>query len=233
MVATVKGFGLNITDVGAALALRRQQHPRRVSQATSCACRCMALAKPVQGGAGALKRSGCRPTPSRRTCRRAASSSPWRTSSRTCTRRASVQQAAGPDHHRRFRPEGRRRPEYPRRADGPPGVEIPGAGEGREGTSGSRGRTRRRRSLSRSSSLEASFDALMIGIGEKIIPPLQSFIHILAAHKRATIDVTVATAGLLAGTIALAAALKVGRLSGRISAVSPRTSTSSTARKTR
>lgn len=57
--------------------------------------------------------------------------------------------------------------------------------------------------------LQAGFDALMIGVGEKIIPPLQSVVHILVAHKTATVDATVALGGLLAATLAVTAAAKL------------------------
>jgi hypothetical protein len=57
--------------------------------------------------------------------------------------------------------------------------------------------------------LQASFDALMISIGEKIIPPLQSFVGLMLQHKTATIAVTGALAGMLAATVAVSAAMKV------------------------
>lgn len=57
--------------------------------------------------------------------------------------------------------------------------------------------------------LQASFDALMISLGTKLIPPLQSFVSLLLAHKSATIGVTAALAGLLAATVAVSAAMKV------------------------
>ncbi|MFF7754364.1 phage tail tape measure protein [Streptomyces sp. NPDC007971] len=57
--------------------------------------------------------------------------------------------------------------------------------------------------------LQASFDALMITLGNKLIPPLQAFVSLLLAHKGATVAATAALAGLLAATVAVSAAMKV------------------------
>jgi hypothetical protein len=132
MVATVKGFGLNITDVGAALAVFGDNNIRGSLAGNQLRMSVMALAHPVATAGDALNKLGLTTqTPSPRTCRRAASSSPWRTSSTACTRPGSPRRSRA-DHHRGVRPEGWRRPEHPRRADGPAGVEVPGVGEGRE-----------------------------------------------------------------------------------------------------
>ncbi|MER6065087.1 phage tail tape measure protein [Streptomyces sp. NPDC001792] len=58
-------------------------------------------------------------------------------------------------------------------------------------------------------SLQTSFDALMISMGTKLIPPLQSFVSLLLAHKGAATAAAAGMAGLLAATVAVSAAMKV------------------------
>lgn len=58
-------------------------------------------------------------------------------------------------------------------------------------------------------SLEASFDALMITVGQKLIPPVQDFMDLLSKHRTTTIGTAEALAGLAAATIAVATAMKV------------------------
>lgn len=58
MVATVKGFGLTIKDVGAALAVFGDNNIRGSVAGTQLRMSVMALAKPIQGGADALKSIG-------------------------------------------------------------------------------------------------------------------------------------------------------------------------------
>ncbi|MET8803599.1 phage tail tape measure protein [Streptomyces sp. NPDC004546] len=57
--------------------------------------------------------------------------------------------------------------------------------------------------------LQSSFDALMISLGTKLIPPLQSFVSLLLAHKSAAVGAAAGMAGLLAATVAVSAAMKV------------------------
>ncbi|MGW1808247.1 phage tail tape measure protein [Streptomyces sp. NPDC002078] len=57
--------------------------------------------------------------------------------------------------------------------------------------------------------LQASFDALMITLGNKLMPPLQSFVSLMLAHKSATVAAVTALGGLLAATVAVSAAMKV------------------------
>lgn len=58
MVATVKGFGLSITDVGAALAVFGDNNIRGSKAGNQLRMSVMALAKPIQGGEAALKSIG-------------------------------------------------------------------------------------------------------------------------------------------------------------------------------
>jgi TP901 family phage tail tape measure protein len=58
-------------------------------------------------------------------------------------------------------------------------------------------------------SLQSSFDALMISLGTKLIPPLQSFVSLLLAHKGAATAAAAGLAALLAATVAVSAAMKV------------------------
>jgi hypothetical protein len=56
--------------------------------------------------------------------------------------------------------------------------------------------------------LQAGFDALMITVGEKLIPPVQAFVSLLLAHKGATVAAAAGLAGLLAATVAVSVAMK-------------------------
>jgi hypothetical protein len=94
-------------------------------------------------------------------------------------------------------------------ADGPVGVEVPGVGEGREELRAGVGGHAEDFRVPDEGAAGQSFDALMISIGEKIIPPLQSFVSLMLQHKTATIAVTGALAGMLAATVAVSAAMKV------------------------
>ena len=58
MLATVKGYGLNITDVGAALAVFGDRNIRGAEAATETRMAVQALAVPAKAGAGALKGIG-------------------------------------------------------------------------------------------------------------------------------------------------------------------------------
>lgn len=207
MVATVKGFGLNITDVGAALAVFGDNNIRGASAATQLRMSVMALAKPVQGGEAALKSIGLQTDTLARDMQKGGLKLALEdlVAHMNAAGISSKQQGqiitdafgrkAGAGLNILVGQMDRLESKYPALEKG-----AKGFGQSWADT--------QKTFAFQMKSLQASFDALMIGIGEKIIPPLQSFIHLLAAHKQATIDATIATAGLLAGMVALSAAMK-------------------------
>jgi TP901 family phage tail tape measure protein len=208
MVATVKGFGLNITDVGAALAVFGDNNIRGAQAATQLRMSVMALAKPVVGGAGALKEIGLQTDTLAKDMQKGGLKLALEdlVAHLNAAGISSKQQGqiitdafgrkAGAGLNILVGQMDRLESKYPALEEGAKNF-------------GKSWADTQKTFAFQVKSLEMSFDALMIGVGQKIIPPLQSFIHTLSEHKRAVIDVTVATAGLLAGTIALAAAMKV------------------------
>jgi TP901 family phage tail tape measure protein len=208
MVATVKGFGLSITDVGAALAVFGDNNIRGALAGNQLRMSVMALAKPVVGGAGALKEIGLQTDTLAKDMQKGGL-------------KLALEDLVAHMHAAGISSKQQGQiitDAFGRKAGAGLNILVgqmdrleskyPALEEGAKGFGKSWADTQKTFAF-QVKSLEMSFDALMIGVGQKIIPPLQSFIHMLAAHKRATIDVTVATAGLLAGTIALAAALKI------------------------
>lgn len=208
MVATVKGFGLNIQDVGAALAVFGDNNIRGSLAGNQLRMSVMALAHPVATAGDALNKLGL-----------------------TQTTLATDMQKGGlklalEDLVDRMHKAGVSSKEqgqiitdaFGRKAGAglnilvgqmdrleskyPAGI----AGAKRFGQSWAD--TQKTFSF-QMKALQASFDALMISIGEKIIPPLQSFVGLMLQHKTATIAVTGALAGLLAATVAVSAAMKV------------------------
>jgi TP901 family phage tail tape measure protein len=208
MVATVKGFGLSITDVGAALAVFGDNNIRGALAGNQLRMSVMALAKPVQGGAGALKEIGLQTDTLAKDMQKGGL-------------KLALEDLVAHMHAAGISSKQQGQiitDAFGRKAGAGLNILVgqmdrleskyPALEEGAKNFGKSWADTQKTFAF-QVKSLEMSFDALMIGVGQKIIPPLQSFIHTLGEHKRATIDVTVATAGLLAGTIALAAALKV------------------------
>lgn len=207
MVATVKGFGLNITDVGAALATFGDNNIRGALAGNQLRQSVMALAKPIAGGAATLRSMGLQ----------------------TDTLAKDMQKGglklALEDLVAHMKAAG-----ISSKEQGMVITEAFGrkAGAGLNILVGQMDRleskypeiTKGAKTFSQSwedtkktfafqmKSMQTGFEALMIGVGQKIIPPLQAFIGFLKAHKGATIGATEALGGLLAATVAVSVALK-------------------------
>ncbi|MFJ1552313.1 phage tail tape measure protein [Streptomyces mirabilis] len=208
MVATVKGFGLSITDVGAALAVFGDNNIRGALAGNQLRMSVMALAKPAAGGADALKSIGLQ----------------------TDTLAKDMQKGglklALEDLVQHMHAAGISSKEqgqiitdaFGRKAGAGLNILVgqidrleskyPALEKGAKGFGQAWADTQKTFAF-QTKRLQASFDALMITVGEKLIPPLQAFVGMLLEHKTATIGVTAALAGLLAATVAVSAAMKV------------------------
>jgi TP901 family phage tail tape measure protein len=207
MVATVKGFGLSITDVGAALAVFGDNNIRGSLAGNQLRMSVMALAKPVSTAGDSLQKLGL-----------------------TQTTLATDMQKGGlklalEDLVDRMHKAGISSKEqgqiitdaFGRKAGAGLNILVgqmdrleskyPALEKGAKGFGQAWADTQKTFAF-QTKALQASFDALMISIGEKIIPPLQSFVSLMLQHKTATIAVTGALAGLLAATVAVSAAMK-------------------------
>jgi TP901 family phage tail tape measure protein len=208
MVATVKGYGLSIADVAAGLAVFGDNNIRGAKAGTQLRMTVQSLATGAAGGAGALKSIGLATDTLAKDMQKGGLKLALEdlVAHMKAAGLSSKQQGqfiteafgkkAGTGLNILVDQMDRLESKYPALAEGAKGF-------------GKAWADTQKTFAFQMKQLQASFDALMIGMGEKIIPPLQSFIHLLAAHKTATIDATVATAGLLAGMVALAAAMKV------------------------
>ncbi len=207
MVATVKGFGLNIVDVGAALATFGDNNIRGALAGNQLRQSVMALAKPIAGGAATLRSIGLQ----------------------TDTLAKDMQKGglklALEDLVAHMKAAGISSKEqgaviteaFGRKAGSGLNIlvgqidrfesKFPEITKGAKTFSQSWEDTKKTFAF-QMKSLETGFQALMIGIGEKIIPPLQAFIGFLKEHKGATIAATEAMGGLLAVTLAFAVGLK-------------------------
>jgi len=208
MVATVKGFGLNITDVGAALAVFGDNNIRGSLAGNQLRMSVMALAKPVATAGDTLKRLGL-----------------------TQTTLAEDMQKGGlklalEDLVDRMNKAGISADQqgqiitdaFGRKAGAGLNVLVsqmdrleskyPALEKGASNFSAAWEATTHTFAF-QMKSLEEKLNALMISIGEKLIPKIQSLVKFLGEHKDATIAVAEATAGLLAGIMAFSAISKV------------------------
>ncbi|WP_377271931.1 phage tail tape measure protein [Peterkaempfera sp. SMS 1(5)a] len=207
MVATVKGFGLNIQDVGAALAVFGDNNIRGAVAGTQLRMSVMALANPIQGAGNALQKLGL----DQDTLAKDMQKGGLKLALEDLVDRmhkagigAKEQGQIVTDAFGRKAGAGlnvllsqmdRLESKYPALAKG--ASNFGAAWEATQQTF-----------AFQMKALQSSFDALMITLGEKLIPYVQRAVTFLLAHKQATIAVAEATAGLLAAVIALSAALK-------------------------
>jgi TP901 family phage tail tape measure protein len=206
-IATVKGFGLSIQDVGAALATFGDANLRGATAGTALRMSVQALAHPVVTAGDTLKRLGLQTDTLAKDMQKgglklavedlvAHLKAAGVTSEETgAVLTDAFGKKAGTGLNILVNSFDKLESKYPALQDGAKGFSKSWADT-------------QKTFAFQVKSLESSFDALMIGVGEKIIPSLQEFIHLLAAHKTATIDATVALAGLAAAAIAVATAIK-------------------------
>src|SRR4249919_1643989 len=208
MVATVKGFGLSITDVGAALAVFGDNNIRGSLAGNQLRMSVMALAKPVSTSEAALKTLGI-----------------------TSTTLANDMQKGGlklalEDLVDRLHKAGISAEQqgqvitdaFGRKAGAGLNVLVgqmdrleskyPALEEGANNF-GEAWKATQQTFAFQTKSLQNSLDALMISLGEKLIPYVQRFTTYLLEHKKAVIEVAEGAAVLLGGLIAFAAVAKV------------------------
>ncbi|WP_432019919.1 phage tail tape measure protein [Streptomyces sp. 1222.5] len=208
MVATVKGFGLNITDVGAALAVFGDNNIRGALAGNQLRMSVMALAKPVSTSKAALETLGLQQDTLAKDMQKGGL------------------KLALEDLIDRMHKAGISSKEqgqiitdaFGRKAGAGLNVLVsqmdrleskyPALEEGAHKFGGAWADTQKTFAF-QMKALQGSFDALMISVGTKLIPPLQSFVTLLLAHKGAATAAAAGLAGLLASIVAVSAAMKV------------------------
>lgn len=208
MVATVKGFGLSITDVGAALAVFGDNNIRGALAGNQLRMSVMALAKPAAGGAEALKSIGLQTDTLAKDMQKGglklaledlvahmhAAGISSKEQGQIIT--DAFGRKAGAGLNILVGQMDRLESKYPALEKG-----AKGFGQAWADT--------QKTFAFQAKQLQETFNALMITLGEKLIPPVQKFVSLLLAHKTATIGATAALAGLMAATVAVSAAMKV------------------------
>lgn len=207
MVATVKGFGLNITDVGAALATFGDNNIRGALAGNQLRQSVMALAKPIAGGAATLRSIGLQTDTLAKDMQRGGlklaledlvahmKAAGISSKEQGAVITEAFGRKAGAGLNILVGQMDRLESKYP---------EI---SKGAKTFSQSWEDTKKTFAF-QMKSMQTGFEALMIGVGQKIIPPLQSMIGFLKEHKSATIGATEALGGLLAATVAVSVAMK-------------------------
>lgn len=207
MIATVKGFGLSIKDVGAALAVFGDNNIRGSLAGNQLRMSVMALAKPVQGGADALKSIGLQTDTLARDMQKGGLKA-------ALEDLVAHMQAAGISSKQ----QGQIITDaFGRKAGAGLNILVgqmdrleskyPALDAGAKGFGKSWADTQKTFAF-QMKQLQASFDALMISVGEKLIPPVQSFVHLLSAHRSATVGATEAMLGLVGVTVSLSLGMK-------------------------
>lgn len=207
MVATVKGFGLSITDVGAALATFGDNNIRGALAGNQLRMSVMALAKPIAGGEATLKSLGLEANTLAKDMQKGGLKL-------ALEDLVAHMKAAGISS----KEQGMIITEaFGRKAGAGLNVLVgqmdrleskyPEITKGAKTFSQSWDDTKKTFAF-QMKSMQTGFEALMISIGQKLIPPLQSFIGFLGEHKRAAIDSTEAMIGLLGAVVLVSAAMK-------------------------
>jgi TP901 family phage tail tape measure protein len=218
MVATVKGFGLNIMDVGAALATFGDNNIRGAAAGTQLRMSVQALAKPVASGADALKRLGL-----------------------TQSTLADDMQKGGlklalEDLRDRMQKAGISADQqgqiiteaFGRKAGAGLNVlmsqmdrlesKYPALKAGANNFSAAWEATTHTFAF-QMASLEEKLKVFGISVGEKVIPKIQELIGFIREHKDAALAAAAATGTLLAGMMAFSALSKINALFGTLATV--------------
>jgi TP901 family phage tail tape measure protein len=207
MVATVKGFGLNITDVGAALAVFGDNNIRGALAGNQLRMSVMALAKPVAGGAATLESLGLQADTLARDMQKGGLKL-------ALEDLVAHMKAAGvsSDQQGQIITDA-----FGRKAGAGLNVLVgqmdrleskyPALEEGAKNFSQSWEDTKKTFAF-QMKSLEMSTQALLITIGEKLIPPVRAFVDLLVEHKTATLGATAAMVSLLGAVVLVSAAMK-------------------------
>jgi TP901 family phage tail tape measure protein len=207
MVATVKGFGLNITDVGAALAVFGDNNIRGSLAGNQLRMSVMALAHPVATAGDTLKRLGLTTDTLGKDMQKgglklALEDLVGRMKKAGVSSKEQGQvitdafgRKAGAGLNVLVSQMDRLESKYPALEEG-----AHKFGKSWEDT--------QKTFAFQMKALQAGFDALMITVGEKLIPPVQAFVSLLLAHKGATVAAAAGLAGLLAATVAVSVAMR-------------------------
>lgn len=207
MVATVKGFGLNITDVGAALAVFGDNNIRGSLAGNQLRMSVMALAHPVATAGDTLKRLGLTTETLGKDMQKgglklALEDLVGRMKKAGISSKEQGQviteafgRKAGAGLNVLVSQMDRLESKYPALAEG-----AHKFGQSWEDT--------KKTFAFQMKALQSGFDALAITVGLKLIPPLQAVVGVMLAHKGATVAVAGALAGLLTVTVAVSLAMK-------------------------
>ena len=208
MVATVKGFGLSITDVGAALAVFGDNNIRGSLAGNQLRMSVMALAHPVATAGDALQKLGLQQDTLSQDMQKGGLKLALQDLIDRMHKAGISSKEQGDIITQAF---GRKAgaglnvlvSQFDRLQSKYPALE---AGANKFGDAWA---STQKTFAFQMKALQASFDALMISLGEKLIPPLQSFVSLLLAHKGAATAAAAGMAALLAATVAVSAAMKV------------------------
>ena len=207
MVATVKGFGLTIQDVGAALAVFGDNNIRGAAAGTQLRMSVQALAKPVSTGGDALAKLGLQTDTLAKDMQKgglklALEDLVGHMNAAGITSKQQGQvitdafgRKAGAGLNILVGQMDRLESKYPALEAGAKNFDKAWA-------------TTQKSFAQQSKELQASFDALMIEIGDKLIPVVQASINFMLQHKQATIAAAGGLAVLLAGATVVAVAMK-------------------------
>lgn len=208
MVATVKGFGLSITDVGAALAVFGDNNIRGALAGNQLRMSVMALAKPVSTSKDALEKLGLEQDTLAKDMQKGGL-------------KLALEDLVGRMHKAGISADQQGQiitEAFGRKAGAGLNVLVsqmdrleskyPALEEGANKFGDSWADTQKTFAF-QMKALQGSFDALMISVGTKLIPPLQAVVTLLLEHKGAATAAAAGFAGLLASVVAVSGAMKV------------------------
>lgn len=207
MVATVKGYGLSITDVSAALAVFGDNNIRGTNAATNLRMAVQALGKPAAGGVSTLRSIGLQADSLAKDMQKGGLKlaledlvAHMNAAGVSSDKQGQIitnafGKKAGTGLNILVGQIDRLESKYPALAAGAMGFQD--AWKATTETAAFQAKA-----------LQSSFDALMIGIGQKLMPPLQSLLGLLSAHKSITMGAVAATLGLLGAVVLVSAAMK-------------------------
>lgn len=207
MVATVKGYGLSIQDVGAALATFGDNNIRGAAAGTQLRMSVQALAKPVATGGDALAKLGLQTDTLAKDMQKGGLKAALEDLVSHMTKAGITSKEQGAiitDAFGRKAGAGlnilvgqmdRLESKYPALAAGASNFDKAWA-------------QTQKSFAQQEKELQASFDALLIEIGDRLMPVVQGFVSLLLEHKTATVAVVGALAGLVAATAAVSIGMK-------------------------
>ena len=209
MMAVVKGYGLSLKDVGAALDVFGDNNIRGAHAATDLRMAVQALAVPAAAGKAKLQEHGpVDDEPGRHDAAARPARRPGGTAGPFQGGRGH-RERAGSGHHRDLRQEGRRRPRRPDGPDGPAEVQVPGHHRRREQLRARRGRTRRQTTKQKLDELRATFESLGTSIGTKLLPVISTVASVLLKLAPVLSALAPAILAIVAAMTAWAAITKI------------------------